>query len=193
MELRDEVRATFPELADIERDNLRTGVVDAWALALEENGEPDLAAVPWLGPYQAVLGLTDESLADHIRDVTAAAVGIADAFLDRPGPAVDIDRDVVVAGALVHDVSQLAECDGAEWTATGRLLGHPHYGVYVTRTAGLPETIQHIVLSHTTVTDVDPGTIEAAIVERADGATANMLRSRALDDLREAPSPEPFE
>lgn len=193
MPLQDDIRETFPEVTEIQDADLRAGVVDAWALALEENGTPDLETVPWLGPYQAALGLTDEFLADHIRDVTAAAVGIADAFADRHGPPVDIDRDTVLAGALVHDVSQLAECDGEEWTETGRLLGHPHYGVYVTRSVGLPVAIQHIVLSHTTVTDVAPGTIEAAIVERADGATANMLRSRALDDLREAPSPEPFD
>lgn len=191
MSLRDQIRATFPELEEIEDDRLRSGVVDVWAIALEENGSPDIASVPWLGPYQAKLGLSDELLADHIRDVTAAAVGIADAFIERRGS--EIDLDIVVAGGLVHDVSQLGECDGQEWTRTGKMLGHPHYGVYVTRSAGLPVEIQHIVISHTTQTDVEPATLEADIVKRADVATANAIRARTYDDLREVPSPDPFD
>ena len=187
---RDEVRETFPELEQIEDDELRSSVVDAWATALEENGSPDLASFTWLGPYQATLGLSDELLADHIRDVTAAAVGIADAFVERREN--DIDLDTVIAGALVHDVSHLGEFEGAEWSRTGRLLGHPYYGVYLTRSAGLPVEVQHIILSHTTQTDVEPAILEAEIVKRADAATANAICARAYDDLRDAPSPDPF-
>jgi hypothetical protein len=72
------------------------------------------------------------------------------------------------------------------------LLGHPYYGVYLTRTAGLPIEIQHIVLSHTDVTVVEPATLEADIVKRADAATASAIRSRAYDDLRAVPAPDLF-
>jgi hypothetical protein len=190
MDARDEVRNTFPELAEIDDDELRSGVVDAWALALEENETPALPSIPWLSPYQAAIGITDELLADHIRDVTAAAVGITEAFVERRD--ADIDLDAVIAGALVHDVSQLGEVDGGEWTRTGRLLGHPYYGVYVTRAAGLPVEIQHVVLSHTAATDVKPATLEADIVRQADAATANAIRARAYDDLRDAPPAGPY-
>jgi hypothetical protein len=188
MDVRDEVWNTFPELAEID-DELRSGVVDAWAIALKENDTPDLSSVPWLGPYQAAIGISDELLADHIQDVTAAAVGIAEAFIERRG--ADVNLDAVIAGALVHDVSQLSEVDGETWTRTGRLLGHPYYGIYVTRAAGLPVEIQHVVLSHTVATDVEPATLEADIVRQADAATASAIRARVYDDLRDAPPAGP--
>jgi hypothetical protein len=190
MSLRDEVRDCFPELAELDDDDdLRSGVVEAWAIALAENGSPDLASLPWLGPYRAELGLSDELLVDHIRDVAAVSVAIADALVDRRGAPLDLDT--VLAGALVHDVSQVGEVDGEEWTRVGRLLGHPHYGVYLVLAAGLPVEIAHVILSHTSATTVEPATLEAAVVMQADGATASAIRSRAYEDLRDAPPAGP--
>lgn len=189
MNVQEKIHETFPELVEINNDQLRSCVVDAWSIALEENGNPDLAAIPWLGPYQRKIGLSGELLADHIRDVTAAACGIAEAFINRRNASLNLDT--VLAGAIVHDVSQLGEVHGEEWTQVGRLLGHPYYGVYVARSAGLPIEIQHIVLSHTPATAVDPATLEADIIMRADRATASAIRSRAFDDLRDAPAVNP--
>ena len=105
MSIREQIRDTFPEIDEIEEEKIKSGVVDAWAIALEENDGPNLRTLPWFGPYQAKLGLSDELLADHIRDVTAVAIGIVEAFIERRQ--VSIDLDVVIAGALVHDVSQV--------------------------------------------------------------------------------------
>lgn len=189
MDVCEEVRNAFTELAEIDDDELRSGVVSAWVIALEENNIPDLSSIPWLGPYQAKIGISDELLVDHIQDVTATAVEIAEVFIERRG--MDIDLNTILAGALVHDVSQLGEIDGESWTKTGRLLGHPYYGVYITRAAGLPVEVQHIVLSHTVATDVEPATLEAEIVRQADRATASAIKARVYDDLRDAPPAGP--
>jgi 23S rRNA maturation-related 3'-5' exoribonuclease YhaM len=87
----------------------------------------------------------------------------------------------VIAGALVHDVSKLYEFDGMDQTDVGRLLGHPHYGVHIVSQAGLPVEVAHIVLSHTRRTTIDPATIEAEIVRRADETAASAIRNRASD------------
>ena len=176
------VRAAFPELDTIDDDDLRAGVVEAWATAVAENGIDDLTAVPWFPPAQRDLGLDDECLVDHVRDVTACAVALAETLLDRRD--VDLSLDTVVAGALVHDVSKLAEFDGIDETPVGDLLGHPHYGVHVVARAGLPVELAHITLSHTGRTTVEPATIEAEIVRRADEVAAAAIRWRATDDLR---------
>lgn len=52
------VRRVFPAIDDIEDDDLRRGVIDAWTLAMTETGTDDLEAVPWFPPVQADLDLT---------------------------------------------------------------------------------------------------------------------------------------
>ena len=176
------VRAAFPELDAIDNDDLRARVIDAWTTAIEENGVEDLTAVPWLPPTQVELGLDNEYLVEHVRDVASCAVALAEVLLKRRESALSLD--VVVAGALVHDVSKLAEFDGMDGTPVYDLLGHPYYGVHLVAQAGLPTEIAHIVLSHSNRTAVEPATMEAELVKRADEVAASAIRARATDDLR---------
>ncbi|MFC7154012.1 HD domain-containing protein [Halomarina halobia] len=178
-----DIDRAFPKLAAIRDDDLRSGVREAWTTAIADNEIDDLDAVPWFPPAQRRLDLPDATLVEHVRDVTAAAVALAEALVERGyDPAID----AVLAGALVHDVSKLYEFDGMEETAVGRLLGHPHYGAAVVDRAGLPVEVAHVVLSHTRRTAVEPATLEAEIVRRADEVAASALRLRAVDDLRDA-------
>jgi hypothetical protein len=182
--MRDAVREAFPELASIDDPDLREGVLRAWTTACEDAGVTDLEAVPWLPPTQAELDLPDERLVPHVRDVTRGALALAEILTEREAVAIDVDT--LVAGALVHDVSKLAEFDGTEPTAVYDLLGHPHYGVHVAASAGLPVAVQHVLLAHTARTSVEPATIEAELVRRADEAAAAAIRSTRLADLRDA-------
>lgn len=179
---KDAVRRAFPELDAIDDDDLRAGVVNAWARAITESEVADLTTVPWLPPTQRELELTEEYLVDHVRDVTACAVSLAETLLERREVALSLDT--VIAGALVHDVSKLAEFDGMDETAVYRLLGHPYYGVHVVAEADLPVELMHIVLSHTSRTTVEPATMEAELVRQADEIAATAIRSQATDDLR---------
>jgi len=179
----EHVVAAFPEVEAIGDDDLRAGVVDAWTTAAEENGVEDLTAVPWLPPTQAELDLPDETLVDHVGDVTTGAIALAETLAGRRGSFAP-DLDTVIAAALVHDVSKLAEFDGTAATEVYDLLGHPYYGVHVVARAGLPVELAHVVLSHTDRTAVEPATPAAALVRRADEAAAAAIRWRATDDLR---------
>ena len=176
--------AAFPELAWIDDGELRAAVARAWELAVADNDVTDLTAVPWFPPAQAALDLDDEFLVEHVRDVAAIADDMAAALADRGRGGVS--RDLVVAGALVHDVGKLYEFDGHERTPIGDLLGHPYVGICVTQRAGLPVELAHVVLSHTDRTTVEPAILEAAIVRRADEVAATAIRARALADLRDA-------
>lgn len=186
MARREEIEAEFPEIADIEDDAIASAVVDAWEIALEENEPIELGSVLWFGPFQGALGLSDEFLVDHVRDVVTGSVALAEALIARRD--TDIDLDVVIAGALVHDISHVAEFDGTEWSAVGELLGHPHYGVYVVRRAGLPIEVEHIVLSHPPSTSTDPATMEAEVVSHVDATVASSIKARSFDNLLDAPT-----
>lgn len=175
-----DLERTFPALADIEDDDLRTGVREAWAIACADAGietTAALAEVQWFPPVQQELDV-DATLVEHVRDVTRGAEALAEAIR------APVDDDLLRAGALVHDVSKLAEFDGMDTTRTYDLLGHPYYGVHVTAAVGLPVELQHVVLSHTSRTAVEPATLEAVLVRRADEAAAATLRWRGTNDLR---------
>lgn len=185
MDVEPVVRDSFPELDRITSDAVAAGVVAAWEQAMTETGITDLEGLAWQPPEMARLGIEDESLVDHVRDVTLGAIGLADLYVDRRDQ--DLSLDTVVAGALVHDVSKLYEYDWetAGYTDTGELLPHPHYGVHVTAAAGLPVAVQHVVIAHSSNTAVEPATLEAEIVRRADEAAAAAIRSTGVSDLRD--------
>ncbi len=183
-----DIDSVFPEIRTIEDETLRASVASAWTNATEENGIEieDLGTVPWFPPAQRSLGLeADEAtLVGHVRDVTACAVGLVDSLAERRS-ALAVDLDTVVAGGLVHDVSKLYEFDGMESTEIDDLLGHPYFGVAVAANADLPAEILHIVLSHSHRTAVEPATLEAEIVRRADEVAAAEIRATVVEDLRE--------
>ncbi|MFO7925801.1 MAG: HD domain-containing protein [Halobacteriota archaeon] len=183
-----DIETVFPELEVIDDDTLRSGVVASWTTAAEDNGigVTELERFPWFPPAQHELGMAadDVLLVDHVRDVTDCAVGLAEPLTQRDY-VPNIDMDTVIAGALVHDVSKLYEFVGMDRTEIGRLLGHPYFGVSVTARADLPVEMAHIVLSHTPRTNVEPATLEAELIRRADEAAATAIHANVLSDLRD--------
>lgn len=178
------IQSTFPEVAAIDDDGLKSKVVDAWATSMRENDIDDLPEVPWLPPTQRELSLPRESLVDHVRDVTSCAVALAETLSERRDGTVSLDMDTVIAGSLVHDVSKLAEFDGMDGTEIYDLLGHPYYGVHIAARANMGPEYAHIILSHTDRTPVEPATIEAALVKHADEIAAAAIRWQVTADLR---------
>lgn len=177
------VHETFPSIDRIGDDDLRAGVLDAWTTTLEETGDPDLEALPWYPPIQTEVGLPDETLADHVRDVTAAAIALTETLVERRGAVAS--PDTVLAASLVHDVSKPYEFEGFDATAVFDALGHPVYGVHVCARAGLPLDVIHIVQCHSGNTALEPASLEAEIVIAADHLAAATAVSGVLDDLRE--------
>lgn len=173
------VREAFPAVERIADNDLRVGVIEAWTTALAETGW-ELAEVPWFPPLQEEWGVPDERTVSHVRDVVAASEALAAAMKER---GARLSTDLVLSGALVHDVSKLYEFappDG-EATAIHDLLGHPNYGVVPSARAGLPPAVLHVVLAHSRRTNVEPQTLEAEIVTRADRVAADSIRARSED------------
>lgn len=182
MEYESHIRDVFPEVGELNDQDLRDGVLIAWTRAMQENGVNDLYAVPWFPPLQEELDLHDEYLVPHVREVTQCAMEIA-RIIARDQETI-LNIDLLIAGGLIHDISKLYEYHGETETKLGNLFGHPYTGVYVTITSDLPVELGHIVLSHTDLTNVEPALLEAEIVKRADEVSFAAIQARSTNDLR---------
>jgi 3'-5' exoribonuclease len=114
--------------------------------------------------------------------------------------AYQADADLVLAGAVLHDIGKLQELDydlATSYSRDGRLIGHIVLGAAVVRDAaaaieGFPPAllseIQHLILSHHGCLEygspVVPMTIEALILSFIDDLDAkiNMARQAIRDD-----------
>ena len=176
-DLRASVRSSFaPELAEIADGDLRDKVVEAWALALSQTEYPSIEAIPG-PPDPGTPSLKRGTQTEHLRGVARMALGMADALEAVLGP-LGIDRDVVLAGGLCHDLGKAYEFsprNQARWRADPARAGfpairHPVYGVYLALTVGLPEAVAHIAGAHSAEGERVQRSLENTLVSAADHA-----------------------
>ena len=186
-ELRAGVRRSLPEVEDIADAGLRDKVVEAWAFALSQTEFGSIDEIRASGG-PASPPLRQGTQADHLRGVARMAVAMADALERVAGP-LGIDRDVLIAGALCHDVGKAFEFsprNQARWRANPAAAGytsirHPVYGVHVALTVGLPEAVAHIAGAHSAEGERVERSLENTIVNIADHAFWTILaRAGAL-------------
>jgi putative nucleotidyltransferase with HDIG domain len=155
----DELRRSIeedlsPEIGEIRDQGLKRKAIEAWSLSLASSSFARLADVPGWGDVDNFY-LKRGGQPIHLRGVARTAMSIADDFM-KHFPDVVIDRDIVVCGALCHDLGKPFEFDPVNqkrWKADPSRVGDPTfrhsvYGVHIALTAGLPEEIAHICLGH---------------------------------------------
>jgi putative nucleotidyltransferase with HDIG domain len=186
--LRQGVRESLPELADIQDADLRNKVVEALALALSETEFARIEDMRPSGNYDTP-PMRRGSQADHFRGVARMAVALADGLEAVMGP-IGIDRDVLIAGSLCHDVGKPYEFSPRNierWQADPTAAGfpsvrHPGYGVHLALMVGLPEAVVHIVGAHSMHAEgqyVQPS-LENLIIQYADSAFWDILERANL-------------
>jgi 3'-5' exoribonuclease len=144
---------------------------------------------------------------EHVLSVTRNAIFLADKYgRDYPELKPPLDRDLVIAGAILHDIGKVQEMTltaaGGEYTPAGELIGHVLLGRDLVRTAAerfsLPaETLlrlEHIIVSHQRLPEwgapKPPMTPEAILVHFADDVDAKF--QTALAALSEGSGDEHF-
>jgi putative nucleotidyltransferase with HDIG domain len=180
-ELRRRVRSELPEVDEIKDADLRGKVIEAWALALARSSYTSIRQIPPAGnPGVMVLKRGDQT--DHLRGVTRLAIKIADEMAEH-FPEMKINRDIVIAGGLCHDVGKCWEFDPENrrrWEAAPRAAGlpsirHPAYGAHICLTVGLPEEVAHIATAHSGEGELLVRSLENTIVHYADYAFWHVL------------------
>src|SRR5262249_55646213 len=145
----------FDELLAIARERisdpaLRGLVIDI----LSENREPLLSLPAATRNHHAFVG----GFLEHVLSVTRSCMMLADKYdNDYPDLRPQLDKGLVVAGGILHDIGKLREIrqepQGAVYTAEGTLIGHMLQGRDIVREAAAgrklsPETLlrlEHIV------------------------------------------------
>lgn len=167
----EQIISLFPAFNEIQDAGLREKAAMAMQLAMEAGGwtADNIFTCPvtlnWKG--------CDISWVEHVTDVTEICMMEFDKlekFYRRHN--VPFSRDVVVAGALLHDIGKLTEfiCrDGKAVHADNfNLMRHPLSGALLASQAGLPDNIIHLIATHSFEGDKSYQTQESTFVRTID-------------------------
>ena len=124
-------------------------------------------------------------------------LGVARLCLMFAGLYPELDRQVLLVGALTHDLGKLWELSGGlanDYTDEGRLIGHISLGLeklepHIRKSGLEPELalhLRHLVLSHHGLPEYgaprEPQTAEAFALHHADNVDAKLVQLRSLFD-----------
>jgi putative nucleotidyltransferase with HDIG domain len=108
----------------------------------------------------------------HKRCVVHIARKSAECMKEFMWPALPIDMDTVIAGAILSDVGKLLEYekdgDKTRESKRGEMLRHPFTGVALAMQCGVPDAVCHIIAAHAAEGDLVKRSTEAYIVHHAD-------------------------
>jgi 3'-5' exoribonuclease len=143
---------------------------------------------------------------EHVLSVTRTCVYLADKYDDYyPDLRPRLNKDLVVAGGLLHDIGKLQEYEespeGAAYTPSGHLIGHILQGRDIVREAAAGRELdaevllrlEHIIVSHQRLPEwgspKPPMTPEALLVHYADDIDAKyqMMYAALRDDTLAGP------
>ncbi len=179
---RSSVVTSLPLVNDIKNADLRAKVIEAWALSLSLNGYTCMEDLPGSGvPGGPVIG----NQVHHILGVAKLALATVDILEEVLETPLGIDRDLLLACALCHDVGKPYEYNPANrerWEADPRQSGlpglrHTMYGVYIAQTVGLPEVVVHTAGCHSPEGRFVRRSLNTTVVHFADETFWQVLES----------------
>jgi putative nucleotidyltransferase with HDIG domain len=164
----------FPEIDFVRNESIRALTVEAWSYALCCSDFRRITEIPPEGNPGAPV-LRAGTQADHVRGVVRLTKVMAEEF-ERSYPQVAIDWDVLMAGAVCHDVGKPYEFDVANRSRWQKAPGdagqptfrHSVFGAHVCLTVGLPEEVAHIAVGHSFEGQYMGVSAECMIVRQAD-------------------------
>lgn len=136
-------------------------------------------------------------LLEHVLQLTEVGAFLADQYR--------ANRDLVIAGAILHDIGKLEELSydfATGYTSRGNLVGHIVIGIGILQEAlrelpavppALALELEHLILSHHGAKElgspVEPMTIEAFILSAADDLDAmiHQVRQHLAEDETDGP------
>ena len=200
---RFEPREMFAELMNIVESQIKDAELRQLVIDIQEQNREELLCLPAAkrNHHAFVSGYLE-----HVLNVTRTCCHLAEKYarlyddLDPP-----LATDVIIAGAVLHDIGKLRELEvgpaGADYSPAGALIGHVLQGRDIVREAAAgraidPETLlrlEHVIIAHHRLPEwgapKPPMTPEALIVHHADDLDAKlqMMVSAIREDVAEGP------
>ena len=174
-----QVREALPEIGDIEDEDLRERVVEAWTLGLDRGGWRDVRDIPYAWNIHEVTNV------EHVRGVTRIAAKSAAEQRDFHG--ADPDLDVIRAACLLHDVGKCYEYVDhvddetlldSDPTYAGETIPHSISGYALAHEVGCPMAVQRAIPHF--LGEVPDRTLEAELVKSANSASSNAITQSAM-------------
>jgi hypothetical protein len=176
----DNLYKLIPEFKLIEDEGLRSKVTAVWEEAIQRGGwsVEDLSSIPF-----TLLEPTDISFPEHVRVVCRLCLAMEAVLRDAYGERYDLNRDTLIAGALLADVGKLMEFsrqdDKYVWSETYDYLRHPFTGVGLCFKHDIPAAVMHIIATHSWEGDRFQRQPESIIFHHADFLDFNLAQFAA--------------
>lgn len=168
----EEILKLLPEINEIGDKSLREKVVNVWndAIAYRKWTAEELKSIP----FTLLADNVKISFLEHVRVVCRMCIAcdeiLTEAYGSRKTP---VNRDYLVAGAMLADVAKLLEFDkkpdGTIYKSDyGMKLRHPFSGVGLAFKYDVPAEVMHIIAVHSKEGAGEKRSPEAIIFHHAD-------------------------
>ncbi len=170
VELKEALLRLIPEFDLIEDRELREKILHVWESALKSGGWrlDNLKKMP----FTLLIPDCKITFVEHVRSVVRMCMAVEKEFEDIYGERLKINKDYLLAGALLHDIGKLVEYKEENGkfvkSSSGKLLRHPFSGVGLCYDQGIPDEILHIIATHSKEGDLVKRTPEAIILHHVD-------------------------
>ncbi len=165
-------------LEEIGDEELREKVKKCFEEAVLRGGwnEDDLDKIP----FTLLIPNCPITLLEHTSAVAEIALRSAET-LKSMYPKFRYERDVLLAGAILHDVGKFLEYTKSKdgkivKSSLGKILRHPFSGAALAYEMRLPDEVVHIIAVHAHEGDNGYRTSEAILVNKADFITFDTIR-----------------
>ena len=169
----------FPLLDNIKDRKLARNVADIWYETWQESKWKDIGDACYKPDYPG------KTLIRHTNAVTESALAMAE--IRQRIFNETVDRDILIAGGLLHDVSKVLEFEPTESkpipTKNRRLFQHGVIGAHKALSRNLPDELVHLIITHTNKSRLVPKTPEALIIYCVDMADADLHKLVQGDTL----------
>lgn len=175
----EELLRIIPEFTLIQDKKLRESTLAVWEEAMNYRNwtAEEIQTIP----FTLLAENVKITFLEHVRTVCQMCVAcdkvLSEAYGNRKTP---VNRDHLVAGALLADVGKLFEYDKKDGKVVksrhGEYLRHPFSGVGLCFKHNIPEEVMHLVAVHSKEGDHFKRSPEAIILNHADFIDFDLVR-----------------